>query len=372
MTANPYYDAALRLHTFLEQGFLQQGKLVGPDPGVRWNYYVLRFIKGRLPMISWNDDLYYLQGQGYWVMINWRLYDFTGDERFAQLARACADAMIVEQRDDGAWDYPNPEWKGRVATVEGVWACFGLIDTFEHTQEEKYKAAVLRWHRFLVDEIGFIEQGDELAINYFAKRGTTRVPNNSVLALRYFGRVAPLNDDSSIAPSITGMFNFVSRAQEESGRMPYTVPREDGTGGRPTFQDYQYNSFQALDLMDYWQATGDERAVPIITGMVNFLKTGVAEDGHAYYDVDRPPKEITYHTAVLACALSEAARLGLDEAATPFADKAYAYLLVRQRKNGAFIHSRRDYGVLSDTRAYPRYLAMILLHLLHRVDEAPQ
>lgn len=46
------------------------------------------------------------------------------------------------------------------------------------------------------------------------------------------------------------------------------------------------------------------------------------------------------------------------------ANKAFRYLLRQQRGDGSFPHSQRDYGVLSDRRPYPRYLAMMVFHLV--------
>ena len=51
------------------------------------------------------------------------------------------------------------------------------------------------------------------------------------------------------------------------------------------------------------------------------------------------------------------------------AARAYRYVLALQRRDGSFPHSRGDYRLLSDERAYPRYLAMILLHLLQTQPE---
>jgi hypothetical protein len=72
---------------------------------------------------------------------------------------------------------------------------------------------------------------------------------------------------------------------------------------------------------------------------------------------------VTYHAAVAAAALQTGARLGVADAAD-LARRAYEYVLRRQRPDGAFPHSRGDYRVLADRRAYPRYLAMTLVHLL--------
>ena len=49
------------------------------------------------------------------------------------------------------------------------------------------------------------------------------------------------------------------------------------------------------------------------------------------------------------------------------ARRAYEFLLPLQKSDGGFPYSQREHYVLRDQRSYPRYLAMILYHLLHAV-----
>jgi hypothetical protein len=66
---------------------------------------------------------------------------------------------------------------------------------------------------------------------------------------------------------------------------------------------------------------------------------------------------------VAAAAFRYSSALGIGDY-QGLANRAYRYVLSRQRGNGSFPHSHGDYRVLSDRRSYPRYLAMILYHLL--------
>ena len=72
---------------------------------------------------------------------------------------------------------------------------------------------------------------------------------------------------------------------------------------------------------------------------------------------------MTYHAAALAASFAEAKRIGI-QGYEELSARAYRWLLDRQRADGSFPHSSRDYGVLADARSYPRNLAMILFHLL--------
>ena len=46
------------------------------------------------------------------------------------------------------------------------------------------------------------------------------------------------------------------------------------------------------------------------------------------------------------------------------AGRAYSFVVGLQRADGGLPYSIREHYVLRDRRSYPRYLAMILLHLL--------
>jgi hypothetical protein len=92
------------LRRFLVAHHWKNNALIGPDPGLRFNYRIFRFIKGYFPQLPWNDDLYYLQCQAYWIMANWKLFDQTGQEEYRNLAVACSNAIVDHQRPDGAWD----------------------------------------------------------------------------------------------------------------------------------------------------------------------------------------------------------------------------------------------------------------------------
>ena len=94
-----------------------------------------------------------------------------------------------------------------------------------------------------------------------------------------------------------------------------------------------------------------------------FLSNGVAEDGHAFYDCGKSSRTITYHAAALAATFTRARQLGLDSYAE-LAEMAYKYTLSCQEMDGCFIYSQRDYMLLRDQRSYPRYLSMIMYHLL--------
>ncbi len=357
-------NAAMKLHRYLVDRHWRGKALIGPDPGIRFNYRIGRFLKSHLSVLDWKDDYYYLQAQGYWVLGNWRLLSLTGEEACRSIALSCSEQMLTQQQSNGAWPYPNPEWRGRVATAEGTWGSIGLLESYRQTGNRAFLEAALRWHHFVAETIGYQRVGDELAVNYFAGRQGSRVPNNSAFWLRFLAELKETTGDDSYLEPCAGLLAFMRAVQEPTGEFPYAVDGADGGKGRPHFQCYQYNAFQCLDLMRYHEITSDGTLLPMIVGLLGFLRQGLAEDGHALYDCGNRYRAVVYHAAVLGAAFASARGFGID-GYEGLANRAYSYVLGLQRPEGDYSrYSGGDYRLLQDRRSYPRYLAMILYHLL--------
>src|SRR5688500_15975883 len=114
-------ESARKIHAYLLDNCWDGDALIGPDSGIRINYRFGRFVKSYLRWVPWNDRYYYLQAQAYWILSNWRLMQCTAEECCRDIALRCSNFMLLQQREDGAWLYPNREWKGRVAAAEGTW-----------------------------------------------------------------------------------------------------------------------------------------------------------------------------------------------------------------------------------------------------------
>jgi hypothetical protein len=82
--------------------------------------------------------------------------------------------------------------------------------------------------------------------------------------------------------------------------------------------------------MRYYDFTGDIAALPLIRKVLDFLRQGIAEDGHSFYECGDRHREVTYHTAVLGRAFARAAQFGVD-GYRALADRAFKYLLGLQR-----------------------------------------
>jgi hypothetical protein len=353
---------ALALHARLLGRHWSGGGVVGPDMGIRLNYRLGRFVKSYLPMLPWHDDLCYEQAQAYWTLANWRLLDLTEDEDFARLATAAAQGVLVRQRPDGAWDYPNPEWRGRVATTEGTWASIALVEAYRRSGDAAMLEAALRWHRFLEERIGFQRALGGLAFNYFADRAAAPVANNSADVLRLLAELADATGDDAFLHRAPALLTFLAEAQRRSGELPYQVSLDGAPVRLPHYQCPQYNAFECLDLVRFARLTGDRSAVSVVVGLQRFLARRIGAGGEVPYACHARTPHVTYHLAAVAAALHEAAPL--VGARSAFEVPVVRRLIALQRADGGFPHSRGDYGVLRDDRSYPRTLAMILHHLM--------
>lgn len=353
-------DALLQLHGYLESAHWREDALVGPDVGVRFNYRAGRFVKSALRALPWGDDRYYLQCQAYWVIANWRLSHDNGDH-FGRLATRCSEEMVRRQRADGAWEYPNPAWKGRIATAEGTWAALGLLESYARTREPKYLDSALRWYAYLQTEISWRAVGRGMAVNYFANDDTgPAVPNNTAFVLRLLGELALATADDALLADTSRMGVFLAEAQRPSGELPYAVAPVPSR--LEHFQCHQYNAFQLLDLLRYETCTGDRSLRPTAAGIARFLAASIDVNGQPPHDCRHMRPAVVYHAAAVAAALVASHHAGLAVDGADLARRVWARIATLQREDGSFPHSLGDHRALSDRRSYPRNLAMVLTH----------
>lgn len=365
--AAEYFNSGQRLHRYMMKRHWTGSVVAGPDPGIRLNARFGRFVKSIVPFVPWSDELVYMQSQAYWIMNNWLLYGATGDETFRSIAVATSDAVLERQLAAGYWEYPNPEWRGRIATVEGCFAALGLLDSYDKTSDARYLEAALAWYAYMKLGVGFRsqEREDWLAVNYFAHVDTDGggVPNNSTLVLWLLARLYETTENDSYLDLTAPLAQWLSDSQLGTGELPYLVGATPATD-RIHFLCQQYNAFEFMDLAHYYRITKDETVWPLMKRLAAFLSEGFTQGGYARYDCGNERIEVTYYTAALAQALQQATTMGLGDFAK-LSTAGYERVIGQQRADGGFrFYSRGNYLVLQDRRSYPRYLGMILHHLL--------
>jgi hypothetical protein len=360
-------DASTQLHAYLVQRHYTQGLLHGPDPGVRFNLRLWRFLKSALDFIPWGDDYVFTQTQGYWVLANWLLYDATGHSRYREIALETTEATLARETPEGYWVYPLPERRHLIATLEGIWGASPLLATYAYNPRPELLGGAVRAYDFIIERIGFQKHRAGEAVNYFDKpRG--KVPNNSVIAAWFFLRLWKATADARFLDHVRPLFEFIAAVQLPSGEIPYIVasPLEKA---REHYLCFQYNAYQFLHLAWSERLHPGLGARPILTRLFQFLIRGALPSGACAKNcanAGRSGPEVDYYSAALGAALREGHHLGLGDG--HLGERCFARVLARQRPDGGFGFSTGDYGLLKDGRSYPRYEAMTLFHLLYACD----
>jgi hypothetical protein len=364
-TREDLIKSAERLHFYLYRTHYEGGILHGPDPGVRFNLRAWRFLKSALDFVPWGDDYVFTQTQGYWVLGNWLLYDATGDPRYRDIAIRSSEATLALETEEGYWKYPLPERKHLVATLEGIWGGGALLATYQRESRKDLINGAVRAYDFMVNRIGFQDHTVGKVINYFDKpRG--KVTNNSVIAAWYFLRLWEATHEERYLQHVSGLLDFVAAVQLPTGELPYIIGNQYEKA-RPHYLCYQYNAFQFLHLAWSNSSKPGRWAELLLPRLARFLETGVQPTGACAKNCRHARgggPEVDYYTAAMGAALHEALRLRLGVRPELIA-ACYDRVLAHQRPDGGFDYSYRDYGILSDHRSYPRYLAMTLFHLLY-------
>jgi hypothetical protein len=183
------------------------------------------------------------------------------------------------------------------------------------------------------------------------------------MVLRYMAEFASATGNPSCHEYCSGLLAFLTHVQRPWGELPYSISQKKDVRVREHLQCFQYHGFMCLDFCRYYELSFDARCLGILKGIVTFLLSGVGSGGWVKYQCGASLRRVTYHAAAVAVACSQLENLGLMER-SEVPSRLAATVLGSQSADGSFPHSQGDYGLLHDARSYPRYLAMILYHLV--------
>lgn len=362
---NSALTAARRLHAYLAARHLHDHRLAGADQGVRWNIRVWRFVKSYLPLLRPVERHWFVQGQAYWVQASWALGDLTGEPSYHDAARAATRVIRAAQRPDGAWDYPLPERRHLVATVEGDFGAMAMLELWRRDHDASMLDGARAWCDYVEREIGYQAHAGGLCVNYFQKpRGL--VPNNTCEWIWVLGALARATGEARYLERIPALLGFLEAVQMPGGELPYELAGGNEARTRPHYLCFQYNAFQCMKLAWHAHEHGDERARRIAERLSDFLATGVRDKGSVRASCSSILPEVVYYADAVGMALHTVSTLGWRDHHA-LADRTFRWVIAQQRADGGFpAFSRGDYGLLSDRNDYPRYLAMTMCHLAER------
>jgi len=365
---SPALAAARRLHAYLAGRHLHEGRLAGADQGVRWNIRLWRFVKSYLPSLRPLERHYFIQGQAYWALASWTLGDLLGEAACHDAARAATRVIRETQRPDGAWDYPLPERRHLVATVEGDFGAVAMLEGYRRDGERTWLEGAHRWYEYVEREIGYQEHLGGLCVNYFQKpRGL--VPNNTCEWIWVLGLLARATGETRYLERVPALLGFLEAVQRPTGELPYELAGLGEPQSREHYLCYQYNAFQCMKLAWHAESHGDARARGLAVRLADYLAGGVLTSGAVRASCGSILPEVVYYADAVAMALHAVSRPGW-RAHGALADRAFRWVMAQQSADGGFPRfSRGDYHVLSDRNEYPRYLAMTLFHLAERARD---
>jgi hypothetical protein len=360
-------NGAVELHKYLVQNHWNGESLMGPDPGIRLNLRLGRFIKSYLDFIPWHDNKVYIQAQGYWILDNWLISDLNLIEPTSckEIAYSCSKFLINMQDKEGYWVYPEKGWKKRISTGEGNYGAIALTESYRRTGNKIFLDKAISWYDYVVNKIGFKEDNDSLSVNYFGKYNDSgMVPNITASTLRMFANLTYATKNDKYLKYCSNLVKWLSKVQLDSGELPYEICYDNVSKSKTHYLCFNYNSFQFLNLLEYYKMTMDPNIFTVLQKLALFLKGGLLESGAAKYNCHKEKPYVLYYTAALIAAFREASILGFGNFEN-LIEKGNQYILSKQKKDGdLFFYSKNNYWVLTDHRPYPRYLSMILYNLL--------
>jgi len=359
---NDYRAPALRLLAYLKGACWTGQALYGPDPIGKVNWRVTRFIKGYTPWLPWKDRFAYTQAQGYWIKALARLCEMDDNPQSLEMISSTANYLVSQQLPGGAWEHPPlRERKGFISTVETTWACLGLATAYRQTGDARYRQSLIHGYDGLSEVIGFQQVQDGLAVNYHAHTHQA-IPNVTNMLLWLKAELYKVTGEAMFLEHQDAMLHFLEISQLDSGEFSYIYEE------KPHFQCFQYNSFEFIDLVNFYLLTANQRILPILARLAKFLSGGLTSRNSCRYNCFRDNPETYYWNAALATALWIADQLDLGPYRA-LSERLYERLLSRQKADGSFEFSERNYGFLADHRSYPRQQAMILYFLLTRAGD---
>src|SRR5262249_42419434 len=182
--------------------------------------------------------------------------DLTRDPAFHQVARAATRVVASTQRPDGAWDYPLPERRHLVATVEGDFGAVALLEGYRYDRDKAWLERARRWHEYVEREIGYQAHADGLCVNYFQKpRGL--VPNNTCEWIWVLGQLARASGEARYLERVPALLTFLEAVQLPSGELPYELAGGNVRRTRLHYLCFQSNAFHCMKLASHAASHGD-------------------------------------------------------------------------------------------------------------------
>ena len=175
-----------------------------------------------------------MQAQAYWILSNSKLYSSTKKQKYLEYCRNSADRLLVLQRDDGAYDNPDPEWAGLHVPVQGCFATIAFLEVYNLTKNKVYLEAAIKYYNFIEESDWIVHEGYEL-IRYFIGEDTVRyikpgniskiVPNNQTLLVFMYSYFYKVTGEKHYLDRVPSLINYLESVIDDIAKECETLDK---------------------------------------------------------------------------------------------------------------------------------------------------
>jgi hypothetical protein len=237
------------------------------------------------------------KGMGFFAQGYLKLHDTYGAADYLDKAKACFQ-WLKENRCPGfkgsCWgnhfDYQHRSGSIAKGVPTLVWT--GLIghaflDGYEALGDQSYLQVAQSACEFIVDEMGYVEYGDAIYLNYYPG-ATHRIHNSNMIGAGLLARVQHHSANSRFLEAARRAVRWTMRQQSPDGSWPY------GAGDSHTWVDSFHTGYvlEALDIYNR-NVPDAEYAANLEKGYRYYIETFFEDDGTPrYYSNKTRPLDI--------------------------------------------------------------------------------
>ena len=268
-----------------------------------WQQGVRRFPMNIRPLLG-IKPAHSSKGMGFFAQGYLRLYQITGREEYLVKMRFCLDWLITHrcpQFKGNAWgnhfDYQSRGGQIPPGTPTVVWTSLighAFLDAYEAIGDEKYLNAAHAAAEFIVNELGWIETGQDICLNYIPSNGGKPVKgegfihNSNVLGAGLLARVNSHRAGARYLEIAREAVKFTVRLQLPNGAWYYGIQK------KYHWVDSFHTGYNLESIDWYCRTSGDPSFLTSLdNGYRFFIDTFFGADGTPrYYDYKTSPLDI--------------------------------------------------------------------------------
>ena len=290
------------------------------------------------------------------IEFNIEMYKKTKDKEYLNQAIDGSNWLIQNQNKAGFWVFTTFERKRRrVQTVDSTMGALALISLYKVTGNSKLLLISKRWLEYIINN-GLIKKKDHTYCMYYldGDMEDLEVTNVACCIVHLMSEFYKVSNEGKYKKIADNLIPFIKSMQLSSGEFRYSSKRDH-------YQGPQYNAFQLIFLLSYYEITKDKDLKNILEATKNYLESSVNKDGSVQfgpvkYAFNTSNRKLYYHSAAVAAALSEY-KYQIGNVNERKILDSISFALLGQRIDGSFSFGQNAlFGLIDDIVPYPRYI----------------